>query len=194
LERKWCIACQQGGNYIALGYDEEGSVAIQLDCENPAVSMDATGKIIWVKNTEIQTTNSKKSIVKDVDRLALPIKDLESCEIYPKSLQHSPNGRFVSVCGDGEYIIYTSLTWRNKSSGTGMFFFFFFFFFQTDKATAQWKFNLVEEYLLNTKDFNELLLFYTSCSNKQGLRTVADQARRFILTSKVYSLLTNHGS
>ena len=26
--------------------------------------------------------------------------------------------RFVVVCGDGEYIIYTALAWRNKSFGT----------------------------------------------------------------------------
>jgi coatomer subunit beta' len=28
--------------------------------------------------------------------------------------------RFVVVCGDGEYIIYTSLAWRNKSFGQGL--------------------------------------------------------------------------
>lgn len=27
--------------------------------------------------------------------------------------------RFVTVCGDGEYIIYTALAWRNKSFGAG---------------------------------------------------------------------------
>lgn len=58
--------------------------------------------------------------IKDGDRLALPIKDLGSCEVYPQTLKHSPNGRFVSVCGDGEYIIYTALAWRNKSFGNGL--------------------------------------------------------------------------
>src|SRR5947209_14017246 len=33
---------------------------------------------------------------------------------------HSPNGRFVSVCGDGEYIIYTALAWRNKAFGSAL--------------------------------------------------------------------------
>ena len=28
-------------------------------------------------------------------------------------------GRFVTVCGDGEYIIYTALAWRNKAFGSG---------------------------------------------------------------------------
>ncbi len=31
---------------------------------------------------------------------------------------HNPNGRFVVVCGDGEYIVYTALAWRNKSFGS----------------------------------------------------------------------------
>lgn len=52
--------------------------------------------------------------------MALPIKDLGSCEVYPQTLQHSPNGRFVVVCGDGEYIIYTALAWRNKSFGSAL--------------------------------------------------------------------------
>ena len=35
-------------------------------------------------------------------------------------LKHNSNGRFVVVCGEGEYIIYTALAWRNKSFGTGL--------------------------------------------------------------------------
>ena len=60
----------------------------------------------------------KDSTLKDGAPLTLPTKDLGSCEIYPQSLLHSPNGRFVSVCGDGEYIIYTALAWRNKAFGS----------------------------------------------------------------------------
>lgn len=58
--------------------------------------------------------------IKDGEPLSLPHKDLGSCEIYPQSLLHSPNGRFVSVCGDGEYIIYTALAWRNKAFGQAL--------------------------------------------------------------------------
>jgi coatomer subunit beta' len=36
-----------------------------------------------------------------------------STEIFATSLIHSPNGRFV--VGDGEYITYTALAWRNRS-------------------------------------------------------------------------------
>lgn len=41
-----------------------------------------------------------------------------SCEIYPQTIAHNPNGRFVVVCGDGEYIIYTAMALRNKAFGT----------------------------------------------------------------------------
>ncbi len=56
----------------------------------------------------------------DGERLPLVVKDLGSCDLYPQSLAHNPNGRFVTVCGDGEYIIYTALAWRNKSFGAAL--------------------------------------------------------------------------
>ncbi len=35
----------------------------------------------------------------DGERLPLVVKDLGSCDLYPATLAHSPNGRFVAVCG-----------------------------------------------------------------------------------------------
>jgi coatomer subunit beta' len=58
--------------------------------------------------------------VTDGERLQLAVKDLGSCDLYPQSLKHNPNGRFVVVCGDGEYIIYTALAWRNRSFGSAL--------------------------------------------------------------------------
>lgn len=60
------------------------------------------------------------AVQSDGERLPLAVKDLGSCDLYPQSLQHNANGRFVSVCGDGEYIIYTALAWRNKSFGSAL--------------------------------------------------------------------------
>jgi len=40
--------------------------------------------------------------------------------MFFQSLWHNPNGRFVVVCGDGEYIIYTALAWRNRSFGSAL--------------------------------------------------------------------------
>ena len=86
--------------------------------------MDSTGKIIWCKHNEVQTTNVKALPadyeIADGERLPLPVKDLGNSELYPQSLSHNPNGRFVAVRGDGEYIIYTALAWRNKSFGSAI--------------------------------------------------------------------------
>ncbi|RVD90047.1 uncharacterized protein DFL_001030 [Arthrobotrys flagrans] len=121
LERAWCIAYQRGRNGLAMGFDE-GCVVIKMGREEPAVSMDSSGKIVWAKHNEVLSSMIKASDsdTKDGVPLLLPAKDLGSCEIYPQSLMHNPNGRFVSVCGDGEYIIYTALAWRNKAFGQAL--------------------------------------------------------------------------
>lgn len=128
--------------------------------------MDTNGKIIWAKHSEIQQANLNAmgdAEIKDGERLPLAVKDMGSCEIYPQTIQHNPNGRyathnpdplagyeyfrygsnmstttvvhpcvaylyfylyifvctrFVVVCGDGEYIIYTAMALRNKSFGS----------------------------------------------------------------------------
>ena len=106
---------------VAMGFDD-GAVVVKMGREEPAVSMDGSGKIVWAKHNEVVSTVIKggDASVKDGAPLALPTKDLGSCEVYPQTLSHSPNGRFVSVCGDGEYIIYTALAWRNKAFGQAL--------------------------------------------------------------------------
>ncbi|XP_041949813.1 coatomer subunit beta' isoform X3 [Alosa sapidissima] len=120
MERVWCVCGLRGSNNVALGYDE-GSIIIKLGREEPAMSMDTNGKIIWAKHSEVQQANLKAmgdTEIKDGERLPLAVKDMGSCEIYPQTIQHNPNGRFVVVCGDGEYIIYTAMALRNKSFGS----------------------------------------------------------------------------
>jgi coatomer subunit beta' len=60
--------------------------------------MDSSGKIIWAKHSEVQQANLKAlpdgSEVKDGERLPLAVKDMGSCEIYPQTIVHNPNGRF----------------------------------------------------------------------------------------------------
>jgi len=120
LERVWDIGVLRGSNNVALGYDE-GAIMIKLGREEPAMSMDAGGKIIWAKHSELQQASLKaleKEEVADGERLPLQVKDMGSCEVFPQTVQHNPNGRFVVVCGDGEYIIYTAMALRNKSFGS----------------------------------------------------------------------------
>ena len=123
LERAWSVSVNKGSNRVAIGYDE-GAVMIQLGREEPVASMDQGGKIMWAKHNEVHTANIK-SLSADIEladgeRVPLAIKDLGTCDLYPQSLRHNPNGRFVAVCGDGEYIIYTAVAWRNKSYGNAL--------------------------------------------------------------------------
>ncbi|KAE9984454.1 hypothetical protein EG328_008753 [Venturia inaequalis] len=122
LERAWCVSYQRQKQHIAIGYDD-GMVVLKMGREQPAVSMDSSGKIISAKANDIVTTTIKSSDianVKDGDRIVLPLKELGTTELYPQSLMHSPNGRFVAVCGDGEWIVYTSLALRNQAFGSGL--------------------------------------------------------------------------
>ncbi|CAM0912707.1 unnamed protein product [Alopecurus aequalis] len=123
LERVWAVGYMKGSRRMVIGYDE-GTIMIKMGREVPVASMDTSGKIIWAKHNEIQTVNIRtvgagfEAI--DGERLPLAVKELGSCDLYPQSLKHNPNGRFVVVCGDGEYIIYTALAWRNRSFGSAL--------------------------------------------------------------------------
>ena len=123
FDRIWSIASHKGMNQVAIGFDE-GTICIQIGKEEPSISMDANGKVIWAKHNEILSTNIKAApdatIATDGEKVCYAVKEMGHCEIFPQLLQHSPNGRFVVVCGDGEYIIYTSLAWRNKSFGKAL--------------------------------------------------------------------------
>ncbi|VDB90110.1 unnamed protein product [Peniophora sp. CBMAI 1063] len=121
LERAWCVSVRKDANEIAVGYDE-GSVVVKLGRDEPTFSMDPSGKLIYTRNTEVLSANL--ATVTDDQftegaRIPLSTKELGTSETFATSLMHSPNGRFVTVVGDGEYIIYTALAWRNKAFGSG---------------------------------------------------------------------------
>ena len=122
MERVWSIGLVKGTNRVALGCDD-GSVLLKLGKDSPIASMDSSGKIIWANNNEIQTVNSKSATGDDMvdgEKLALAVKDLGTCDFVPDQMKHSPNGRLVAVVGDGEFIIYTALAWRNKAFGSAV--------------------------------------------------------------------------
>ncbi|CAH2353321.1 coatomer subunit beta' [[Candida] railenensis] len=119
LERVWCCGLLPKSNVMAIGCDA-GFAILKLGSEKPLFSMDSNMKLIYGKNSEIFQSVIKPTLtegLKDGEQLPLQQRDLGSIEIYPQSLKHSPNGRYATVCGDGEYIVYTALSWRSKSYG-----------------------------------------------------------------------------
>lgn len=120
MGRVWTLACLKNSNNLAIGSDN-GAIVLKLGREEPAMSMDNNGKIVWAKHSELQQANIKtlgdRDSIKDGAILPLQVKDMGTCEIYPQSIVHNPNGKFLVVCGDGQYIILTALTLRNKDFG-----------------------------------------------------------------------------
>ncbi|XP_074275969.1 coatomer subunit beta'-2-like isoform X2 [Silene latifolia] len=123
LERVWAIGYVKSSRRVVIGYDE-GTIMVKIGREIPAASMDNSGKIIWARHNEIQTVDIRRVgagyEVTDGERLPLAVKELGTCDLYPQNLKHNSNGRFVVVCGDGEYIIYTAVAWRNRSFGSAL--------------------------------------------------------------------------
>lgn len=119
LERVWCIAQQKHSHNIALGYDN-GAVVVKLGKEDPCVSMDHSGKVVSARHGEVRGANLGALTLDEMpdgERVRVHTRELGATEVYPQLLEHSPNGRFVTVCGDGEYTVYTALAWRNKAFG-----------------------------------------------------------------------------
>ena len=121
LERAWCVSYQKGKQGIAMGFDD-GAVVVKMGREEPAVSMDNTGKMIWSKVNEVLSgiVRGDDSSIKDGSPIALTAKELGNIEVYASSLSHSPSGRFVAICGDGEYLIYTALAFRQQGFGRAL--------------------------------------------------------------------------
>ncbi|EDO19389.1 hypothetical protein Kpol_1002p36 [Vanderwaltozyma polyspora DSM 70294] len=124
LERSWCIATHPTGkkNYIASGFDS-GFTVLSLGNDVPTLSLDPVGKLVWSGGKNATASDIFTAVIRgneeveEGEPLALQTKELGSVDVFPQTLAHSPNGRFVTVVGDGEYVIYTALAWRNKSFG-----------------------------------------------------------------------------
>lgn len=121
LDRAWCISnpTSNNNNTIAIGF-ENGFVVLTIGSLTPTCSMDCNGKIIAAKGAEILALNIKEKSRKS-NKLELEnthSKNLGVCDIFPSNIKHSPNGRFVAVFNNTDYIIYTQLAWRNKSFGS----------------------------------------------------------------------------
>ena len=116
LERAWCVVLHRETNEVAVGFDD-GVVVLELGRDEPSYSIGPSGKLVFTRGSEVLTSTlqtAAEDATPESARIPLPPRGLGSPIIV-----HSPNGRFVTVVGDGEYIIYTALAWRNKAFGPG---------------------------------------------------------------------------
>ncbi|AMD21389.1 HER110Cp [Eremothecium sinecaudum] len=124
LERSWCINTHPTGkrNFIASGFDNGFSI-LSIGSDEPKISLDPVGKLVWCGGKNSSATDVATAVIKDSEDIAdgaiLPLqtRELGVVDVFPQYIRHSPNGRFVTVIGDGEFIVYTALAWRNKAFG-----------------------------------------------------------------------------
>ncbi|KAI9454186.1 coatomer WD associated region-domain-containing protein [Boletus coccyginus] len=79
--------------------------------------MDPTGKLIYACNQLVLSGNVQscsEDATAEGNHISLMIKEISTMEIFGSNLICSSDGQFMTVVGDGEYIIYTALAWRNK--------------------------------------------------------------------------------
>ncbi|VDM31600.1 unnamed protein product [Hydatigera taeniaeformis] len=149
LGRVWTVQCRGVGGrqtVVGVGYDE-GTVVIALGREHPAVSMDASGKLVCARHSEMVNANLRSviaatvavgggggggapgtaegaaregGVIEDGARLPVVYKEMGASEIFPHTVAHNSNGRFLAVCGDGEYVIYTAMALRNRTFGSAL--------------------------------------------------------------------------
>ena len=99
---------------------DEGCLVIQLGSEAPTMCMDNNGHLMLCENGDLRTAILQKLQVKEEQMVEVSYKDLPSTEIFPQSVAYNSNGRFILLCGDGEYMILTSRNASNKSYGNAM--------------------------------------------------------------------------
>lgn len=113
----WSIASNMTD--MAIGSDV-GTSVVQFGGERPLVSMHMN-KLVMVKMFDIVNCNLSSAVEVDEEYdgkpLTLEFRNIGSCEFVPQSVSHHPNGRFICLCGDSEYVIYTSQGMRSKTFG-----------------------------------------------------------------------------
>jgi coatomer subunit beta' len=168
MERAWALAASADSNKMAIGFDE-GCVCIELGSDDPVASMDTTGKVVWAMNNEIKTASvrgvagSGEDALPDGERLPVVPRDLGACELYPQMLRHNCNGRFVAVCGDGEFIIYTAQALRNKAFGQALDFVW------SGSGTGDYAIRESVNRIKVFKNFNEAKIIVPATASAEGL-------------------------
>ena len=120
-------------------------------------------------NNEIKTASvrgvagSGEEALPDGERLPVVPRDLGACELYPQMLKHNCNGRFVAVCGDGEFIIYTAQALRNKAFGQALDFVW------SGSGTGDYAIRESVNRIKVFKNFNESKVIVPATASAEGL-------------------------
>jgi coatomer subunit beta' len=122
LKRPWSISATAESNYVALGFDE-GTVVIKLGKDLPLATY-MNGKVIYVKQREIQTFNLKllqgASEESKDGEIVKPqnVKELGISEMSAQDVKFAPSGRYFAVLSETDFVIYTYPKYQNAAFGS----------------------------------------------------------------------------
>ena len=117
MKKSWSIHILD--RKLAVGYDE-GCVVIQIGQETPLFSF-SKGKLILCKNSAFFSSNLKAVLtknLKDFQEVKPEKKEIGSTDLFPKDLQHSPNGQYFLVTDGTEFAVHKAQTGKQTTFGT----------------------------------------------------------------------------
>ena len=81
--------------------------------------MDTSGRIIWAKSSQrIQQANVlSKNAAEDGITLKLSISDLGVCDFNAQTILHNSDGRYMAICSEHEYAIYSTTLEKTYAFG-----------------------------------------------------------------------------
>ncbi|KAH8092559.1 hypothetical protein DFH11DRAFT_1493713, partial [Phellopilus nigrolimitatus] len=88
LEHAWCVTLRPHANDIVVGFDED-VVVVKLSCDEPMLSMDPAGKLVYTHNTDALSANLRAAAdvkTPEGQRIHLTVCELSSTELYATSL------------------------------------------------------------------------------------------------------------
>ncbi len=77
------------------------------------------GKVVRVRGSQIESVNLKMTQtehLKDGERVSEFAKDLGNVELFPQSVKFNFNGQLFAICGESDYVIYTSRGFKNTGN------------------------------------------------------------------------------
>ena len=120
MERGWAISFSSFLPLMAIGHDKGISLHKFKHIGTP-MSLDSNGKLVIAKGTEISFSNIKNmNDIIDGSELQLTFKEAITTEWPSISLYHSPNGKYITACGESEWIVFSSLGFRSRCFGKGI--------------------------------------------------------------------------
>ncbi|MCQ2819765.1 MAG: coatomer subunit beta' [archaeon] len=115
----WDITSYADENLIGLGC-EEATIVFQLGNTQPlATFSSAQSKIVYCQQNNVYSINLKQiqNEAKDGEIIYIPPKQIGNTEVYPTEINYSPNGRYISILSDKEFIISPSGVYRSSCVG-----------------------------------------------------------------------------